>query len=58
MTRQDEQEMNLINRCNPNLFRGMDRVGIIKCKCGRLKEWFNGEWDCICENHSTSHNKD
>lgn len=46
---QDESEINLINKINPNIFNGLERVGIIQCKCGRLKEWYNNKWYCQCD---------
>ena len=53
MSKQDEEEINLINMCNPNLFKGIGRVGLVRCKCGRLKEWFNNQWHCECEDKKT-----
>lgn len=42
--------MRLIYKINPKIFNEMEKVGLVKCKCGRLKEWVNNEWHCICEN--------
>lgn len=49
MTKQDEEEIKLITKINHNLFKDTERVGLIECKCGRLKEWYNNRWHCVCE---------